>query len=114
MFRYTITVPRQYNDGAPVSEGTFALIEEHIISITGGFTVTDGLGAWHSGGQVYHEPVKVYALDADESDSTERDVRDAAERIGEALRQEAMYVTRQPIQPTLIYPRPATVGGTFR
>lgn len=103
MTRYTLHVPEQYNDGAPVGPETFAAVEERILSTVGGYTLAHGIGAWRSDeGRDYREAVRLYLIDADES--ARQGLLDLAHAVARALDQEAVYLTEQPVAPTLVYP----------
>lgn len=103
--RFTLTLPLAMNDGSPVDPVALATLEDDILGIAGGFTATDSVGAWRApDGTVYREPVRVYTLDVpDTRDAAER-IRGIADVAAIAFEQEAVYVTRAEVVPTLISP----------
>jgi hypothetical protein len=48
--RFTLHVPEALNDGTPVGPESFDLIENALLIIGGGFTLTHGIGAWRGDG----------------------------------------------------------------
>lgn len=102
MTRFTLHVPEQYNDGAAVDPAYFTdAVEPAILALSGGFTLTHGIGAWRGDDTVYREPVRLYAIDA------EHDLGPAltavAEGVARHLEQEAVYLTAQEIAPQLVF-----------
>lgn len=103
MTRYTLHVPLMLNDGTPTDESELATIEGHLLSLVGGFTTTDGIGAWRADdGTTYREPVRLYVADTDADVLPE--LRQLAERAARRLAQEAVYLTAAPIRAELIVP----------
>lgn len=101
MTRFTITVPEQYNDSSPVSPDYFETFEQRLLNIAPGFTLTNSIGAWRDdSGRVYHEPVRVYAVDCD--DDSGPAFHELAVDVALELEQEAVYVTAAPIAPSLV------------
>ena len=111
MTRYTLHVPEQYNDGTPVGPDAFAAIEERLLALTGGYTLTHGIGGWQDPetGTIYREPVRLYAADT-ARDLTEQ-LSDLADLVASVLKQEAVYLTSAEIGARLVYPSqtPASV-----
>lgn len=104
MIRYTLHVPETLNDGALVSEETFAQIEQTILNIAGGFTITPGIGGWLGESQTYREPVRLYLIDTDEDYRHGDKLHALAEEIAYELEQEAVYLTRQTIETYFVSP----------
>lgn len=102
MTRFTLHVPEAFNDGTPVGQDTFELIENALLNIGGGFTLTHGIGAWRGDNEVYREHVRLYAVDSDDVNTGARLLK-LAHRVGTALRQEAVYVTQQAIATQLVF-----------
>ena len=103
MTRYTLHIPEQYNDGSPVAPEYFATVEQAVEDIAGGWTLTHGIGGWRGEDSRYREPVRLYALDTDEP-LARNELQQLAAEIGQALGQEAVYLTAQTIISTLISP----------
>lgn len=103
MYRYSLHVPEQHNDGAPISDMAFSWIEIELANIAGGFTrLPSAIGAWNGQETVYREPVSVYIVDSAEDIETE--LRTLAAEIAHTLSQEAVYLTRQEIETWLVTP----------
>lgn len=101
MTRYTLHVPRFYNDGTVVPPSELDLVEGRLLDIAGGFTSTNATGAWRSpDGRVYREPVTLYHVDSELD--VERELRDVAELIAARLEQEAVYLTSADLGAELI------------
>ena len=97
-YRYSLTVPRRYNDGEQIPLSVINVIEDHIANVAGGFTRTDGVGAW----KAYREPVRVYAFDVTPRTEYEAaqiliDARWIAAYVRDVCKQEAAYLTRHEI-----------------
>lgn len=106
MTRFTLHVPEAYNDGTPVGPATFDTIEGDILAHAGGFTLTHAIGAWKGDdGATYREHVRLYAVDTAENIGPA--LVTLANRIGVALRQEAVYLTAADVEPRLVYPQVA-------
>lgn len=104
MTRYTLHVPAFYNDGSLVGDVVLHDIEARIIDIAGGFTRTSGMGGWRTDdGRVYLEQVYLYAVDSDDPEVPGK-LHRLAERVADALRQEAVYLTHQAIGTSLVTP----------
>lgn len=100
MTRFTLHVPRRYNDGRAVESEVVDWIESELLDAAGGFTTTEAIGAWRgSRGKVYREPVRLYHVDADED--SEATLQIVADAVAMSLRQEAVYLTAQPIETQL-------------
>ena len=93
MYRFTLTLPTQYNDGGTVGPELRGYFEARLLGTFGGFTATESLGAWIGHGRVYSEPVTVYTLDSDTGDEYPL-LLDIAEYAAFELKQESVYVTR--------------------
>ena len=107
MTRYTLHVPLQLNDGAPVDADTLATIESDLLDLAGGFTATEGIGAWRgNGGHVYREPVRLYHVDTAEPDAPEL-LAALASSVARWLDQEAVYLTAAPLATQLLTAVPA-------
>lgn len=102
MNRYTLHIPLYLNDGTPTPEPELRLIENAVISLAGGFTATDGIGAWRGDAETYREPMRLLAVDT--ADDIGPELLRIAERAAVRLDQEAVYVTRQEIETYLIAP----------
>ncbi|MDE2101471.1 MAG: hypothetical protein KGL39_29770 [Patescibacteria group bacterium] len=102
MTRYTLHIPEQYNDGAPVAPEYFATVEQAVEDIAGGWTLTHGIGGWRGEDSRYREPVRLYHVD---TDSAPDPLLDLADDIAAALGQEAVYLTAQDISTTLVTSR---------
>lgn len=99
MTRYTLHIPSNYNDGREVSPTLIRAVEEEILSFADGYTLTLGVGAWkNADGEVYREPVRLYAVDTEDGSA----LIELAEWVADALGQEAVYLTAAEIAPTLI------------
>ena len=108
MTRYTLHVPLKLNDGTPTPDAELAYIERQLVGLVGGFTATDGVGAWESGEVIYHEPVRLYSTDSE--DDIAADLRGFARGIGKRLDQEAVYVTAQTIEAWVVITEAIDVG----
>jgi hypothetical protein len=102
MTRYTLHVPELLNDGSGVDPAYFAGVEARLLDLSDGFTLTHGIGAWRHEGTVYHEPVRLYALDVPSGRGTGHALSRIARDIAADLRQEAVYVTEAPITAQLV------------
>jgi hypothetical protein len=98
--RFTLHVPEQLNDGTPTPLERLEQIEEALLVIAGGFTLTHGIGAWKSGDTIYREPVRLYHTDADEADGLL--LAELARNVARDLQQEAVYLTATDIDAQLI------------
>jgi hypothetical protein len=102
--RYTLTVPTHDNDGASL----LALHDDvrgRLMDAFGGFTVTAGRGEWHTGADVAVDAVRVYTVDVDGGTHGERGwtaFARLAEYVARKARQDAVYLTRQPVETWLI------------
>ena len=101
MTRYTLHVPLTRNDGSPVEDDILALIEDDILGIAGGFTATDGIGAWRGDGTTYREPVRLFLVDTAEPDAPEL-LRALASTVARWLDQEAVYLTAAELTTSLV------------
>lgn len=102
MTRHTLHVPAQLNDGQPVGAGILDYVEQRLIAYGGGFTLTEGIGAWRGDdGNVYREPVKLYAVDSASPDTAD-EILLLARRICDLLDQEAVYVTAIDLTTSLV------------
>ena len=97
MYRFTLTVPANYNDGSTVPLDIIERIELELMDIAGGFTSTSGFGAWRSpAGTLTREPVTVYAVDSSRREDWLEVVR-VGQHVADWLEQEAVYVTTSEI-----------------
>lgn len=105
MTRYTLHVPDHYNDGTPVGEIVLQDIEWQLGQLAGGFTALLGRGTWIDpvDGQAYHDSQVLYLIDSDDPEVAGK-LHRLAERIADALRQEAVYLTHQEIGASLVAP----------
>ena len=103
MERYSITIPIHYNSGAPVPRPIFQEIEQELDQVVGGWTRLDGYGGWSGSDSYYREPIALYFVDTADPTASEA-LLALARRTAEALRQEAVYVTRQEIETYLVAP----------
>lgn len=103
MTRFTLHVPRAYNDGREVEPDVLAWIENELVDVAGGFTATEAEGAWRGPrGKLYREPVRLYHVDADEDDASF--LHTVADAVALGLKQLAVYLTAQPIETQLREP----------
>jgi hypothetical protein len=102
MTRFTLHVPETFNDGTPVGPEFFETLERDLLDRVGGFTLTHAIGAWQGEGGRYREAVRLYAIYTDDL-AVGTSLHILAERVAEALRQEAVYLTSAHIQADLIY-----------
>lgn len=101
--RLTLHVPEALNDGAPVPQTQFSGLESELLGIAGGFTLTHGIGVWRTvTGETCREPVRLYSVDTLTGGHARQRMTLLASRIARALRQEAVYLTAQPISPELV------------
>lgn len=99
MTRYSLHAPVVDNDGAPLDtlhDRLRAQLGEHFP----GFTELHGEGYW-GGDHAGREPVTVYVVDTDEPAAPEV-LRNLALTIKRDARQDAVYLTAQPISVTLV------------
>jgi hypothetical protein len=99
--RFTLHVPLQRNDSSPVEDDILALIESDLLDIGGGFTATDGVGAWRGDGTTYREPVRLYAVDTDDPEAPGL-LHALARTVARWLDQEAVYLTAADLTPSLV------------
>lgn len=59
-----------------------------------------GIGSWRDGEREYRETVAVYTIDAEDSDDIH--LIEVAQMLATYCEQEAVYVTRQPIDTHLV------------
>jgi hypothetical protein len=101
MTRYTLHVPLYLNDGTAVGDAYLESIEKALARRYGGYTRVESMGAWIGPDDaLYREPMILLHVDADEEQvgwKTSDDLRGLAQLIAEALDQEAVYLTEQPI-----------------
>jgi hypothetical protein len=95
--RYTVHVPLVWNDGYDVPDAYIATVEDAIATRFGGFTRIEAMGAWGE----QREPMALYFIDSDDVNAG-RDLIEMAAAIAFGLDQEAVYVTKQPIEVTLV------------
>ena len=101
-YRYSLIVPLCYNDGEQISLSVINVIEDHVAHLAGGFTRTDGTGAWrgpYAGDGTYREPVRVYAFDVTPRSKYEAaqiliDARWVAAYVRDVCKQKCVYLTR--------------------
>lgn len=106
MTRYTLHVPLQLNDGSDTPAFELHEIEKSLLHLVGGFTATDGAGSWlDDEGQLYREPVRLYATDTDADIRPE--LLGLAQSIAARLGQLAVYVTAQDVTTWLVEPEHA-------
>jgi hypothetical protein len=99
--RFILHIPEQYNDGTAVGREVFEAVEERLLEIGGGFTLTHTTGAWRSDdGTIYREPIACYAVGAEAE--AQRPLHKLAKLVGTVLRQEAVYLTRHEISAELV------------
>jgi hypothetical protein len=94
--RYTVTVPRHYNDGEPLSQSDNDRIS-HGATAVGAYTLQSDLaGQWTEKwcGTVYNDRVDVYTFDAEARLSFESDLLSFARMVCMIADQECVYVTR--------------------
>ncbi len=103
MYRYTLTVPVNDNDGS-----SLAILHKGIARRLArdyhGFTTLQGPGAWHDpelARNVGREDVILYIIDTDNTLALE-DLTNLARAIRRAAAQDAVYLTRQPIETWLV------------
>ena len=95
--RLTLHVPEALNDGSPVCPSQFEAYEAALIDLAGGFTLLPAIGAWRSqSGQIYREPMRLYAIDVADVDATMPVLHKLVRQIGADLAQEAIYVSLTP------------------
>jgi hypothetical protein len=102
MYRYTLTVPTHDNNGAPFDQALLDGVDRLLSQTYDGFTRVDATGAWDGGFRMYSEPVRVYSIDA--SEHALDSLRNYALFLAQALSQECIYLTRQPIETWLLAP----------
>ncbi len=94
MALYTLYVPTHLNSGDPVSASFFDAFESRLAGIAGGYTRTDGIGAYQmTDGTLKREPVYVYTLLAPGNPSTRERVHNVARHVKLWLAQESVLVT---------------------
>lgn len=101
MTRYTLTVPLEDNDGQPIPD-----VHEYVRGLLAAdfpaWTEVDGSGHWVGPAHIpYLEPVRVYIIDAGGANDHD-ELRAIATYVRRAARQDAVYLTRQPIETELI------------
>lgn len=101
MYRYTLTVPTQDNNGVPFDQALLDGVDMVLANGYDGFARVDATGAW-MGARLYTEPVRVYSIDAREGAG--ESLRNYALFLAQALSQECIYLTRQPIETWLLAP----------
>jgi hypothetical protein len=84
-----IIIPRETNDGKPVSLDTY---ERALCAYFGGFTRTDGQGGFMGVSLVYHEPVAIYDVAMKDTRRENDKLQALAERVKRELDQEAVYI----------------------
>jgi len=105
MTRFTLHVPEANNSGDPFGPETFAAIEERLLDIAGGFTLTHGIGVWRDpeDGTTYRDPLRLYSVDAEDTNEVLLSFGALADTVALALRQECVYLTRGYIAPSFHY-----------
>ena len=106
--RFTLYVPLETNSGNPLTD-LHEDVARALVNNFGGFTEIRARGAWQ-GQYVYsYEDVILYVVDVTESRDTpnacyraEAKLRQLAKLVKEEAAQEAVYLTRQPIQVEVI------------
>lgn len=101
MWKRTIIIPTQDNDGKPLS-GQIERIETEMLEIVGGYTVNDSRGVWTNGIGIYSESHRTYTLVSDGDTDTV-----LAERLPDwtrDLRQESLYTDLAEIDVQFVSP----------
>lgn len=91
-----INLPLLSNEGKSLV-GVHETLQRDLCTLFGGYTVTEGQGAWMDKGKLYAEPVAVYQVaipfkDWTEQEASRNKVRMLADRAGKAAEQIAMFV----------------------
>jgi hypothetical protein len=99
--RYSLTLPMRDNNGADLT-AQHKRACTRLLAHFGAFTAHSAEGAWSGVDREYTEPVVVYTVDApDDSESFAR-LHALATCMRAACRQEAIYLTRQPVETWLV------------
>lgn len=85
-----INLPLFDNDGASLAS-VHENLQRDLCTIFGGYTVTEGQGAWMDGGKLYAEPVAIYQVAYDHRVTADQSVIDAAQHYGRAAKQIAVF-----------------------
>lgn len=94
MHRVTLHVPETRNDGSPVATAELEAHEAELLQIAGGFTLIPAIGAWRSStGEVYREPLRLYAVDVADERTVRAQMLELAECMSAELGQEVIYLT---------------------
>lgn len=85
-----INLPTFDNAGVHL-DAVHAELHRDLCDVFGGFTVTDGRGAWVDNGKLYFEAVKVYQIAYEPGAANELAIRNIAVRIGRRAKQVAIF-----------------------
>ncbi len=101
MLRYTLTLPTRDNDGLRLSHA-HAWLRTELLGHFGAYTAHRAVGAWRGTSGAYTEPVRVYTIDAPDTSESYAKLRALAEALKVSCGQEAIYLTRQPVETWLV------------
>ncbi len=101
VLRYTLTLPTHDNDGLGLSHA-HACLRAELLGHFGGFTVHEARGHWSGADGNYAEPVLVYTVDAPDTSESYAKLRALAAALKVSCGQEAIYLTRQPVETWLV------------
>lgn len=100
--RFAIHVPLAANDGERL-DNVHADVRARLITTFGAYSETACGGSWlGDDGREYSDAQRIYHVDTDPSIVCERAIITIAREVAQAGRQECVYVTRQPINTTLV------------
>ncbi len=101
MVRYTITLPTHDNDGHDLAD-VHEQAREYLLRHFGAFTAHEALGAWRGAERTYAEPVVAYAVDVPDTRESYASLHALAQALKASGGQEAIYLTRQPVDTWLV------------
>lgn len=60
--RVSTALPERFNDGTRIPKPIYAFIEQEILAIAGGFSVTFGTGVWLNGAEIFRDQSRFYSI----------------------------------------------------
>ncbi len=102
MLRYTLTLPTHDNSGRDLTS-EHAHIRSRLLRDFGGFTAHKARGHWRGADDMrYAENVVVYTFDIIATDNVPGALVALADALKVSCGQEAIYLTRQPVETWLV------------
>ncbi len=101
VLRYTLTLPMTGNNGRDLT-AEHLRTEDYLVRHFSAYTAHRAVGAWRGADGNYAEPVRVYTVDAPDTSESYAKLRALAQDLKLTCEQEAIYLTRQPVETWLV------------